>query len=155
MATTVYNTEFQRLYSFAMVTDMRELNAIKNALCEANDKLKISENIIRTILDTQENLVVVTDGKQIIHANTAFLNFFNITSLEKLVEKECLCIWFNFTPSFYQKERRAHRCHNWLKEIEQNGWRVDGKDNDGNLHNFVVVSNPYPNQSRWCLCSYF
>jgi len=146
MATTVYDNNNQTVYSFAMVTDMREINAIKYALDKANEKLKISENIIRTILDTQENLVVVTDGKQIIHANTAFLNFFNITSLEKLIEKECLCIWFTFTPSFFQKDRRGHRCSNWLKEIEQNGWRVDGKDNDGNIHNFIVVSNPYPNQ---------
>jgi diguanylate cyclase (GGDEF)-like protein/PAS domain S-box-containing protein len=146
LATTVYNENNELIYSFAMITDMREMNIIKDELCKANEKLKISENVIRTILDTQENLVVVTDGKQIIHANTAFLSFFNITSLEKLLDKECMCIWFTLTPSFFHRDRRGHKCNNWLKEIEQSGWRVDGKDEDGKIHNFIVVSNPYPNQ---------
>ncbi len=146
VATTVYNENNERLYSFAMITDLREVNEMKNALLKANDKLRISENIIKTILNTQENLIVVTDGKQIIHANTAFLSFFDITSVEKLIENECMCLWFIFTPSFYNKDCTSRRCNNWLKEIERNGWRVDGKGKDGKIHNFIVVSNPYPNQ---------
>ncbi|MDO8455158.1 MAG: diguanylate cyclase [Sulfurimonas sp.] len=143
VATTVYDQNNQLSYSFAMVTDMREINAIKEALYEANEKLKISENLIRTILDTQENLVVVTDGKKIIHGNSAFLNFFNLASLEELVQTECLCIWFALKPSLYKKD---YKCNNWLKEIEESGWRVDGIGKDGKMHNFIVVSNPYPNQ---------
>jgi diguanylate cyclase (GGDEF)-like protein/PAS domain S-box-containing protein len=142
-ATTVYDQNNQFSCSFAMVTDMREINAMKGALCEANEKLKISENLIRTILDTQENLVVVTDGKRIYHGNSAFLNFFNLASLEELVQTECLCIWSILKPSLHKKE---YRCSNWLKEIEESGWRVDGMGKDGKMHNFIVVSNPYPNQ---------
>ncbi len=143
VATTVYNEDHQLSYSFAMVTDMREIKAMKEALCEANEKLKISENLIRTILDTQENLVVVTDGKKIFHGNSAFLNFFNLGSLEELAQTECLCVWFVLRPSLH---KRDHKCSNWLKEIEESGWRVDGVGKDGEMHNFIVVSNPYPNQ---------
>lgn len=142
-STTVYDENDTPIHSFALITDMRQELAVCHELEDTNEKLKVSQNLINTILNTQENLVVVTDGHKIIHANIAFLNFFNVATLEELIQDGCLCVWMTLKPTFVASDKH---CHNWLREIERSGWRVDGSDSDGVLHNFVVVSNPYPNE---------
>jgi diguanylate cyclase len=58
-------------------------------------KLNFQERYIKTILDSQKNIVVVTDGKEIIFVNQAFYDYFGFTSLEEFRRKHsCICTFF-------------------------------------------------------------
>ncbi|MEA1983567.1 MAG: STAS domain-containing protein [Campylobacterota bacterium] len=49
----------------------------------------------RLILDAQPNIVIVTNGKKLVDANQAFLDFFQIDSLEEFLKKaDCICDYF-------------------------------------------------------------
>jgi len=49
----------------------------------------------RLIFDAQVNIVVVTDGKKLVDANKAFLNFFEVESLDEyLLKSHCICDFF-------------------------------------------------------------
>lgn len=49
----------------------------------------------RLILDAQPNIVIVTDGRKLVDANSAFLEFFNIDSLESFLQtSDCICDYF-------------------------------------------------------------
>jgi rsbT co-antagonist protein RsbR len=50
---------------------------------------------LRLIFDLQPNIVVITDGKKIVDANSAFLKFFNKSILEEFTAKnDCICDFF-------------------------------------------------------------
>jgi len=58
-------------------------------------KLNLQERYIKTILDSQKNIVLVTDGEQIIYANQAFSDYFGYLSIEKFrLEHACICDFF-------------------------------------------------------------
>ncbi len=59
------------------------------------DKLNLQERYIKTILNSQKNIVVVTDGKKIIYANQAFFDYFGYFTIESfLLEHTCICDFF-------------------------------------------------------------
>ncbi|MGA9046482.1 diguanylate cyclase [Sulfuricurvum sp.] len=58
-------------------------------------KLNLQERYIKTILNSQKNIVVVTDGKKIIYANLAFFDYFGYATLDNfLSEHSCICDFF-------------------------------------------------------------
>ena len=68
---------------------------------------EIEENrlFLNTLLDSQEQIIVTTDGKKIVTANKTFLDFFEINELNEF-EDNCICDRFNLdSPKDYlQKE---------------------------------------------------
>jgi len=137
------NTLNDTVARLADATELLELKIQERTaeLENANEELQSSENLIKAILNIQDNLVVVTDGKKIFHANTAFLNFFGC-ELESLTGNgQCFCVWLIFDPMFRHK---CDICDGWLDMIELQGWRVDARNVlDGSLRNFIVVSKPF------------
>lgn len=58
-------------------------------------KVNMQERYIKTILDSQKNIVVVTDGKALVFANQAFYDYFGYNSLDKFRdEHSCICDFF-------------------------------------------------------------
>ncbi|ADR33314.1 diguanylate cyclase [Sulfuricurvum kujiense DSM 16994] len=58
-------------------------------------KVNLQERYIKTILDSQKNIVVVTDGKALIFANQAFYDYFGYHSLDKFRDDHsCICDFF-------------------------------------------------------------
>lgn len=58
-------------------------------------KVNLQERYIKTILDSQKNIVVVTNGTELIFANQAFYDYFHYFSLEKFREDHsCICDFF-------------------------------------------------------------
>ena len=56
--------------------------------------LQLEENLkyLQTIIDMQDNIIVVSDGKHIIKSNQSFLDFFNKQSLDQFIDKnQCIC----------------------------------------------------------------
>jgi two-component system, cell cycle response regulator len=135
------NTLNETVAKLADASDFLELkiNERTAELEKANTQLHDSEDLVRAILNMQDSLVVVTDGKKIFHANTAFFTFFDC-GLEKFAEGDCFCVWLVF-EAFKNDE---HRCDGWLNKIEQHGWRVDAVEKKSGLtKNFIVVSKPF------------
>lgn len=57
--------------------------------------LNFQERYIHTILDSQQNMVVVTDGSKIIYANHAFFEYLEYPNLEAFRQKHaCICEYF-------------------------------------------------------------
>jgi diguanylate cyclase (GGDEF)-like protein len=79
---------------------------LKKQLEEINHSLedKVEEGIqkIKSILDTQDNLILVTNGDSIENANKKFLNFFDTESIEDfLLQSSCVCKKFIKEDGFY------------------------------------------------------
>lgn len=71
---------------------------------------------LQSIIDLQENIVIVTDGKRIMFANQKFNEFFGITRLEDfLKEHRCICKFFIDEKHHYF---RKDNDEDWLKEIQ-------------------------------------
>jgi len=110
-------------------------------LQKLNDSLRSSEDTIKAILNIQDNLVIVTDGKKIIHANSAFLNYFQCKDIKEIQGEECFCIWLLFEPPLVHDDEP---CGKWLDRIERHGWRVNIRNKEtGILKNFIVVAKPF------------
>lgn len=63
-------------------------------------KLNLQERYIKMILDSQKNIVVVTDGKELIFANQAFYDYFGYPTLEKFrLDHSCICDFFELGES--------------------------------------------------------
>jgi len=54
------------------------------------------EKRLRLIIDAQPNIVIVTNGKELIEANRAFFEFFEVNSVKEFKEKKgnCICDFF-------------------------------------------------------------
>jgi len=85
----------------------------------------------KLILDSQKNIVIVTNGHQILEANKAFLDFFKTNSLEEFLENaSCICDYF------IQSEGERY-----LKKIDQSGknWADVVIGNPESIHKAMVL----------------
>ncbi len=79
----------------------RQLEVVKLAEKEKGtllNKVKEQQAFVQTLLDSQEQLIITTDGKVLISANKTFLNFYDINSISEFKNKfktECICDTFN------------------------------------------------------------
>ncbi len=56
------------------------------------EKLREQAQYIQTIIDAQEDIIIATNGKRIVYANKALLDFFGYPALEPFIEEsECIC----------------------------------------------------------------
>ena len=68
--------------------------------------------LTRTLIDSHEDLIMLSDGKELIDANRAFLYFFGVESVKEFVKKyKCICHFFIDSEGFIGKE-----------EVKQKGW---------------------------------
>lgn len=72
---------------------------------DAQIKIEESRVFLNTLLDSQEQIIVTTNGKTIISANKAFLDFYSVDSIDRFKSNynaECICNTFNKeAPSGY------------------------------------------------------
>ena len=63
-------------------------------------KVDLQEHFINTILDSQQNIVIVTDGVEIIYANRPFFDYFGFKNLKAFKYKHsCICEYFESEES--------------------------------------------------------
>ncbi len=74
---------------------------------------------IRSILDSQDSIIIVTDGKKIAYANQSLFNFFNVTSIKNFIENfGCICKHFvNYQDYFNLDE--SSKNEDWIKIIKE------------------------------------
>jgi len=72
----------------------------------AHKSLVNKQSLLEQILDQQQNLIIITDSKEISTANQAFLNFFNASSLTSIqTEIDSLVDLFETDNEFYNLEK--------------------------------------------------
>lgn len=98
----------------ALIVDITDKKAVQNLskslenkVIERTKELENERRYINSIMNSQENIVVSTNGKNIRTANQAFFKFFEIKSKEEFLEQfgECICDTFDLDNSgaFVQK----------------------------------------------------
>lgn len=96
---------------------LRDISEFENALINANkrsEELTRELGILQGVMDQQNNIVLVTDGDNIISANRKFYDFFEVESLEEF-EKE-----FHSLPDTFISHKNFYsplEDKNWISEI--------------------------------------
>ncbi|MEA1917936.1 MAG: SiaB family protein kinase [Campylobacterota bacterium] len=72
---------------------------LENIVDSRTEELNDEKNFINTIIDSQENFVITSDGKCLKTANKAFYNFYNVKDIDDFMDKfgACICDTFNTT----------------------------------------------------------
>ncbi len=79
----------------------KQLEVVKIAEREKGEllqKVEEQQTFVQTLLDSQEQLIVTTDGQVLTSANKTFLDFYSIASIDEFKEKyhtECVCGTFS------------------------------------------------------------
>jgi len=93
------------------------------------------------ILDAQDAIVVITDGKAILDANKRFLEFFALTGLEDIAKEErCICKYFEENDKFFHLGKVRHQNY-WLETLSalpNKDHIVSMRDSKGVAHSFVI-----------------
>lgn len=63
------------------------------------EAIKAEKEFTQTLLDSQEQLIITTDGERIISANKTFKDFYNIKSVEEFVQSYGNCVCSTFNPN--------------------------------------------------------
>lgn len=106
-------------------------------------KIKSEEKKNRLILDSQSNIIVITDGNQIIDSNKKLLEFFiDINTLEEFKDKYlCVCKAFINMESDYYLTDKDYDGKNWAEHALENkdkDFKVAMLDFKENVKHFSV-----------------
>jgi C4-dicarboxylate-specific signal transduction histidine kinase len=105
--------------------------------------LERNSEYIQFILDSQENILLLTDGHELKKANQAMLNFLGFENIDDFSNShECICDFFIEENGYLQKKMKGVL---WIdamlndKENTPNVSKIEGKD--GKIHLFRVNIN--------------
>jgi len=119
----------------------------KQALIIEDEKDKVS-----SLLDAQDSIVILSDGEYIKLVNKKFLEFFNISSLDKFTNNhKCICDKFEYEEGkdYIQK---FHKGKNWCKYIKYTPdeiHKVKIKGSDDKFYIFKVNVANYDEKKLW------
>jgi len=71
---------------------------LEDKIKERTDELKQEKEFTQTLLDSQDQMILTTNGEQLIIANETFYDFFAVDSVEEFMEvydAKCICDTFN------------------------------------------------------------
>lgn len=74
------------------------LKSLEEKVQKRTQELNDQKEFVQTLLDSQEQIIVTTDGKSILDVNRSFLEFYEISSIEEFKQKydaKCICDTFN------------------------------------------------------------
>jgi len=97
----------------------RELEVLNQELL---DQVEEKTKELRSILDFQENMILVIDDHKISSANKRFLEFFGIVSLDEITQEQCISQYFLDGENYFTPKNKF----DWLSEILklQDGKRI-------------------------------
>lgn len=119
---------------------------------------KVEEGIkqIKLILDAQDNIVVVSDGITITHANKRFLDFFQQTSLEDFLSvKQCIRSYFKNDDNFFHNGI-IENGESWIESLKklpdiQRIVKMENKQGEDRI--FTVNIHKYDNDENYYVIS--
>ncbi len=101
---------------------------------------------LEKFIDTQDNIVILTDGRKILFANKKFFNFFryeNLTEFKKV--SDCICEYFIENDRFFHLGKIEEK-QNWIEEMQKlsNDQRIVSFAGENKLeHIFSVHINKF------------
>jgi len=120
------------------ITDKKEVEDLSKNLerkvIDQTKDLRKQKEFVTTLLDSQEQMIITTNGKKLISVNKTFLEFFNISSEIEFQEKyhaSCICDTFNIdAPKDYL-------------QIKTNGqqWIDYVIDRPNQMHKVMIILN--------------
>ncbi|MEA3498711.1 MAG: SiaB family protein kinase, partial [Campylobacterota bacterium] len=114
----------------------KQLRIVKIAERKQNElfvELADEKNFINTIMDSQENFVITSDGKCLKTANKAFYDFFEVKDTDEFIEKfgNCICDTFDTTaPKEYIQKTMGDE--KWLDYVNNRPHQV---------HKTMIIQN--------------
>ncbi len=93
-------------------------NHLEDLVNERTQELNDEKNFINTIMDSQENFVITSDGKCLKTANKSFFDFYNIKDTDEFISKfgNCICDTFDLTaPQEYIQKMMGNE--KWLDYV--------------------------------------
>ena len=114
-------------------------------------QLKIQENKKESILNSQQNIIVITNGNQIIDANQRLYDFFSDTKdLDSFKKKyKCICSTFIDMEDDTYIIEKYYNGKNWAEHIlinQNNHFRVAIKNLQNELKHFSIKSSKIKNE---------
>lgn len=92
---------------------------LKDELVKANknleDQVKKKTLELRSIIDSQENLILVIDGDSLSSINKTFLSFFCVETTQEFLDKyKCVCNSFIDSDKYFSSDKKIK----WVEDIE-------------------------------------
>jgi PAS domain S-box-containing protein len=111
---------------------------------ELTKQLEFNERYLKTIMDAQNNIIVIADGNKIVDANKAFFEFFGYKSLSEFLENNrCICDFFTGDKNkFIQKEKEKK----WIDIVLEEPNKTHTAcilDKNKNEHYFAIEINHF------------
>lgn len=126
-------------YIYSSARDITNEKLIQKKLQEFYQNLE-------KLIETQNNIVILTDGKEIKFANHKFFNFLGFKNLEKFKEKHhCICEFFIEDNRFFHLKKIKEK-DNWvvkIMELEESKKIVSIMGEDSKQYVFSVNVNKF------------
>lgn len=118
---------------------------------EFTQKIKFFDLSLKaqSILDMQESIVIITDGKELFDANKKFLEFFAYDTLNEFkAEHDCVCDFFIENENYYHLKKVPSTTDwvNYLINIPPKGRVVLMQDQYRESHSFAMTYSQYKQQ---------
>jgi signal transduction histidine kinase len=122
--------------------EFKEFELILNNIYKQSQLAEKNKSLTRTILDSQSNFTIFTDGKDIKDANIAMLEFFGFSSLQNFKnENDCICDFFIVREGYLQKEVDGKTWIEVMLEKPDEVYNAVINDLDMNEHIFQIKLN--------------
>ena len=122
---TQINSNFWILFSIlSIVTMLLFLYNVKNRNFRKkieiqNSELEVTNKRLKTILDSQDNMIIITDGTHMIDANAKVLAFFGFSSFIQFIKRHhCICDFFLRHKDYFHLGR-VPKQQQWIEYIEK------------------------------------
>jgi len=132
-------------------------DTVSREIEEQNKLLAEQEQYYHTLLDSQDQLIITTDGRQIHYVNEAFLDFFEIESLDEFTSSSnCISDYFhlNNNEGFLKKHIGEQ---SWIEHIINYPNRIHKAEIQKNdtSHVFSVTAARLPIKNREIMSAIF
>ncbi len=147
----IENIDFQIIQSFKMQTIMiltiiliiSFFSLLIYLYTNYLKQLKIQENKKQSILDSQQNIIVITNGRELIDANQRLYDFFSdVKDLESFIKKyKCICTSFIDMKDEKYLIEKLYDDKNWAEHVllnQDKNFRVAIKNKYGQIRHFSV-----------------
>jgi len=102
-----------------VIFDITEQKENQKDLENSKRKLAEEKEFTQTLLDSQEQIIITTDGDQLLSANKTFFDFFDVVDIDEFVihyKSKCICDTFNTdSPEGYLQPQMDDQ--NWIEYI--------------------------------------